>query len=742
MSREKELLVEERYLGETLGIIERKLKNEFGNVELKKERLITAKKEMYENTAHDATDFGQVTEIVQHLTDLRIQSYDYEATEKRVFKLQKLFNSPYFARVDFTEEGYEQESIYIGISNLTDEENYDIYVYDWRVPIASIFYRYELGEASYHAPSGTIKGNVTLKRQFGIKEGKLEYFFDSRVNVVDDILKKILSNNTSAKMKTIVESIQREQDIIIRDMENDLVMVQGVAGSGKTSVALHRVAFLLYQGLTEKLNKNNIIMISPNHLFAKYIANVLPELGEENITTLTFEDIFSVVFGNKHKIMNRNFFLEELMTTENPSKRNLLKQSLEFKLSKNFVAILEKFIRYYEHKLIDFTDVYFHGQCIANRHLLKMTLLNKQKRHIPVQKRLEQIETKLNNTIKELSKERLDVIEKFIYENTNHPFDSRTFARLILRKQKGALKRNIEKFTRINYFELYKKLFQDKNLFNNLSKEIELPSNIDEIIELTQENLSSNNLFYEDAMALICLKIKMTGENLGSEIKQLVVDEAQDYYPLHYEILKLLFNNSKYTIVGDINQTVEKKGDISIYNDIKTILNKPRSITVSMNKSFRCSYEINNFASKFLETRIMIESFDRHGNEPEIIRADNIYDLDDAIIRDVRENQQFGYSSIAILCKTMKEARLLYGRLKSKIDIVLINEKTADTAKGTIIVPIYMAKGLEFDAVLVYGTDAVNYNTTDDKNLLYIACTRALHSLSLYHTGEVSGYLK
>ncbi|MDS1028891.1 hypothetical protein RDV78_00055 [Bacillota bacterium LX-D] len=248
---EENLIIETNYLEQTLAVVKNKLEEEQHNIAEKKENLIASRRDMYENTAHFSNDFDKLTEMVQHLSPLEVQTYDYEATAKRIEKYKKLLNSPYFARIDFIEEGFDKESIYIGLGNLTDDKTYNTYVYDWRAPISSIFYRYELGEVSYQAPCGTVKGEVTLKRQYEIKNGKLQYFFDSSVSVMDDILKKVLSGHVSSKMKTIVETIQREQDIIIRDIENELVIVQGVAGSGKTSVALHRVAFLMYQGLTE-----------------------------------------------------------------------------------------------------------------------------------------------------------------------------------------------------------------------------------------------------------------------------------------------------------------------------------------------------------------------------------------------------------------------------------------------------------------------------------------------------------
>lgn len=738
---EKNLLIETNYLVQTLTVINNQLKEEQDKIAEKKGNLIAQRRDMYENTSHSSNDFDKLTEMVQYLSHLEIQTYEYEAAQKRIEKYKKLLNSPYFARIDFIEEGYDKESIYIGLGNFTDNKTYNTYIYDWRAPISSIFYRFELGEVSYKAPGGTIKGEVTLKRQYEIENGKLQYFFDSSVNVMDDILKKALSGNASLKMKTIVETIQREQDIIIRDIENELVIVQGAAGSGKTSVALHRVAFLMYRGLTGKLATNNIVLISPTFLFGQYISNVLPDLGEENIAALTFEDIFEDIFENSICVKNRNSFLEEIITTDNSEKKELLKSSMAFKLSKPFLVLLQRFIRYFEHQMIEFSDIDFNGECIASRHLLKMDLLKKQKSSIPVEKRLEQIETRIMNRLQELREDRLVKLENFIYQHTNHPFDAKAFSRLLAAKQSAALKKTIDKFTKIDYLSVYKKLFKDKTLFYRLSKGIALPSDIDQILDETNKNLNADKMRYEDAMVLMCLKIKMTGCNNFADIKQVVVDEAQDYYPVHFEILKMLFPNVKFTIVGDINQTIEKQVDLSIYEDMKAILNKRKTTTVFMMKSFRSSHEISTFSTKFIDSDIAIESFERHGSHPKIVYKSSINELDDSIIQDINEYQHWGYTSIAIVCKSMKQAKELYSRINSKIAVDLINDDTAVTMAGVLILPIYMAKGLEFDSVLVYGTDDQNYRNGDDKQLLYIACTRAMHSLSLYYTGNISKFL-
>ncbi len=736
---DEELKYENLYIEDTLSLIKKNLQQELTKVAKERKELIDKNKYMWENTVHFIDDVDRLSDINQNLSIIQIQASTYEKIEEKIFKYNKMLNKPYFARVDFTEQGGTEEKIYIGLFNLMDEDNYEPYVYDWRSPIASIFYRYELGFVVYEAPESEITGEVSLKRQYEIKDGKLKYFFDSGLNIIDDVLKSVLSKNTSSKMKTIVETIQREQDIAIRDIESELLIVQGVAGSGKTSIALHRVAFLMYQGLLTKLYANNIVIISPNELFGKYISEVLPELGEENISNITFENIFSELFNREICIKSKNETLEEIITCENKVEQKRIKSTMEFKCSKEFVTILNRLIDYFEHRLIEFRDVYYNGRYIAQRHLLKAFLL-KDSINIPIAKRLKIIEARILDEINPIRKKRLEKLQIFVSRYPEHQFEIKSLARLISIKESTKLLKEIRKFTEIDYMCLYKKLLKDKKLFYRLAAGLKLPSNIEEILD-DFNNISGEVLRYEDALGLLYLKAKLTGYGGYKDIKQVVVDEAQDYYPIHFEILKVLFRNSRYTILGDINQTIEKDADSSLYDDIKSILDKKRTATVTMTKSFRCSYEISSFSNNFLEGGSEIECFERHEEPPVIISKEGIEELDDSIIGIINDYKSSGYESIAIICKSRLQSNELYEKLRNRIEIISIDDNTKDTMSGVMIIPICMAKGLEFDAVIVYGTDNLNYKTKYDKKLLYIACTRALHKLALFYIGDRSSFL-
>ena len=584
-----------------------------------------------------------------------------------------------------------------------------MYVYDWRSPIASVFYRFMTGEAFYDAPCGRVTGELNLKRQYEIKNGKLEYFFDSDVQIVDEFLRQLLSQNTTAKMKAIVETIQHEQDVVIRDMENDLLMVQGVAGSGKTSIALHRAAYLMYQGLQTKLSANNIMIISPNSIFEQYISNVLPELGEDNVISSVFEDILSELL-NGRKIQSRNDFLENLIV--NSKYKEISRNSIEFKTSSFFREILDQFLIDIPRQWIEFEDVYYEGKCVVSGQILKDKILGRPETPLGI---------------------KLEQLEDYILEQIFGTGKGRGH-----KEEKNLIKQEIQKFIKIDIVELYKILFSNEAYFYSLLQNSNPSQNIKNIWKYTKENLEADSLYYDDAIAIAYLYLKIYGTNKYKNIKQVVIDEAQDYYPLQYEIFNLVFSNAKFTILGDMKQTLAKKEDISFYEQIQKILNKKKSSLIMLDKSFRCTNEILNFSLKFIEQSSQIKSFNRNGDSPKVYIADNSEIFIDEIVKEIKLCQEKGFQSICLICKTEKNSTYLFNKIKHKLDIQLIKNGSASDLQGVFILPVYMSKGLEFDTVLICDADSQNYHDEDDKNLLYVACTRALHKLSLFCENEVS----
>ncbi len=739
---EHEFEKEKEYFEKTIHLVKAQLTKRLENSEQSKGNLLFSRKEMWNEAAHSSDDFDSVMEISPYLEELNMRTASYLAANNEVQKLQKMQDSPYFARIDFTEEGEEEkEKIYIGQYSLTDDDTYDMLVFDWRSPIASIFYRFEIGDVQYEAPGGIICGSISLKRQYEIKHGIFEYFFDANVQIVDEFLRKLLSKNASSKMTTIVETIQKDQDMIIRNSKNDLLMVQGVAGSGKTSVALHRAAYLMYQGLSSKLSANNIVILSPSTLFAKYISNVLPELGEDNVETLGFEEICNAVCNKDFQMyQTRVQFFEILITCTMDTKKELMKSSMEFKASETFITMLKRLVSYYEQKLIPFSDVYYNNLQLLNRHLLKSEL-GKRDFRIPIAVKLKQIETMILQRVREESKSRLIRLERFMSKYPEHIYEAQAFARMLSIQENRRMLSQIHEFTEIPYAAVYFEMFHDKNLFYTLARGLHLPDNIEDIRRETEELLLLKKPKYEDALAITYLKIKMAGCNLYKDVKQVIIDEAQDYYPIHFEILNMLFPKAKYTVLGDVNQTIEKQTALAFYKDIEKILNKKSSALLMLSKSFRCTKEIIDYSQNFLEDWVNQECFSREGVPPEIVACATYGDLDEKLKNFITSMKQQKYKSICILCKSLQESTALYDRIKESTGAVLMDDMVFTELAGIFIAPIYMAKGLEFDVALIYDVNDMNYQSVEDKKLLYIASTRALHRLAFFYTGKQSRFL-
>ena len=715
-NNQTEKAFEEKRLAQKISLAEEQLKQAKEAADKKKSEIIEAKKDVRENTEHGITSlytsdgFEALVELSQYINPVTDKIIDYEEEEHKILLLEKMIKSPYFARIDFKfDDEDEFEKIYIGRSSLRKNSYQEMYVYDWRSPIASVFYRFMTGEAFYDAPCGRVTGELNLKRQYEIKNGILEYFFDSDVQIVDEFLRQLLSQNTTAKMKAIVETIQHEQDVVIRDMENDLLMVQGVAGSGKTSIALHRAAYLMYQGLQTKLSANNIMIISPNSIFEQYISNVLPELGEDNVISSVFEDILSELL-NGRKIQSRNDFLENLIV--NSKYKEISRNSIEFKTSSFFREILDQFLIDIPRQWIEFEDVYYEGKCVVSGQILKDKILGRPETPLGI---------------------KLEQLEDYILEQIFGTGKGRGH-----KEEKNLIKQEIQKFIKIDIVELYKILFSNEAYFYSLLQNSNPSQNIKNIWKYTKENLEADSLYYDDAIAIAYLYLKIYGTNKYKNIKQVVIDEAQDYYPLQYEIFNLLFSNAKFTILGDMKQTLAKKEDISFYEQIQKILNKKKSSLIMLDKSFRCTNEILNFSLKFIEQSSQIKSFNRNGDSPKVYIADNSEIFIDEIVKEIKLCQEKGFQSICLICKTEKNSTYLFNKIKHKLDIQLIKNGSVSDLQGVFILPVYMSKGLEFDTVLICDADSQNYHDEDDKDLLYVACTRALHKLSLFCENEVS----
>ncbi len=737
MSDYETLLQQEQlYLDKVIDFLNEQIALGGEAVDEQKRNLIALRKEMWAEGVPAADDYDRNIELTQYHTMERIETSQYEHKLGKLEKYKKVLEKPYFGRVDFTEEEESKETVYIGYQNIMNDENYDVMVYDWRAPIASMFYRNELGTASYEAPCGEIRGEISLKRQYEIEKGKLNYFFDCSLTITDDMLKEALGNNASTYMKNIVETIQKEQDMIIRNKGNDVLIVQGVAGSGKTSIAMHRIAFLLYERMAEGLTSENIMIISPNHLFGEYVSTVLPELGEDNVKYSTMEDFFEMHFRNTLRMRSRSSQLEYMITNRN---RKAIRNTIRFKGSSQFVEMLDRLIEIYEKELIKFKDVYYAGEVIADAKSLRKNFLDNPI-NMAVGRRLDRIQNMLEKKLRELEKAKRKELFKALKGEGGYDVDEKVNDQL--NSYRDETLGTIRSFTKINCFRLYEKLFKDEKLFRRVSEGLSLPKASESIRHFTAKSLKPDLVTYEDGMALLYLKLKLMNERLYPQIKQVLIDEAQDYYPLQYRVLAEIFKGAQYTVLGDIGQTIEKSETEDLYDEVIRCLEPKNALKLSLTKSYRSSYEISQFTSRLREGEVGAIAFERHDEVPIIAQHENETQELEWIVDQVKDYEAKGFETIAIICKSQKEVNHVYSKLSRKLDIHQLSPEEEGYQKGIHIMPIYMAKGLEYDAVIVYEVNEQHYNEPEDKQLLYIACTRALHRLSLCHTGEVTHFLE
>lgn len=607
-------------------------------------------------------------------------------------RLGKLLDIPYFGRIDFKENRNESSvlPIYIGIHTFYDSIQKKNLIYDWRAPISAMFYDHELGAATYSSPAGEIDGNVSLKRQYRIRKGKMEYMIESSVTVHDDVLQKELSSNANDKMKNIVTTIQREQNRIIRNEEAPVLIIQGVAGSGKTSIALHRIAYLLYAQKGEITSKD-ILIVSPNKVFADYISNVLPELGEESVPETSMEQLLSGVLNNKYKYLN--FFEQMTELLEKPTQDFI--HRIQYKASFDFISRLDKFIIYIENNYFKATDV-------------KLT------KHITIP--AEYIEEQFRRFNRYPMRKRFEAMTDYIIEmaSIHYNFTAST-------AEKNLLKKEIKNmFAGNNDLQVYKDFF-------------------DWIGEPTMLRIRRNRtLEYTDLAPLAYLHIALDGHCTQTRVKHLLIDEMQDYSPIQYKVIRKLYPCRK-TILGDASQSVNPYGSSTAEMIRKTFA---AGEVMKLCKSYRSTFEITSFAQK-IQPNPELESVKRHGVPPVILPFDHKEKEIEGIATLLSEFQKSAYTSLGIICKTESQAEEFTKKLKlHKINVSFLSSQSVAYSTGIIVTSAHMAKGLEFDEVIIPQVSDKNYHSPIDKNMLYVAITRAMHRLTLTYTEHISALIQ
>lgn len=597
-------------------------------------------------------------------------------------RLTKILAIPYFGRIDFLEkkENSKVMPIYIGIHTFYDPESRATLIHDWRAPVSSMFYDHELGEAGYRSPSGEIKGVISLKRQYRIRGGKMEFMIESALTVHDDILQKELSSNADDKMKNIVATIQRKQNRIIRNEDIRTLIIQGVAGSGKTSIALHRIAYLLYT-FRDSISSKDILIISPNKVFSDYISNVLPELGEETVPETSMEQILSGVLEHKYKYQTYFGLVNELL--EKPS--SSLIDRIAYKASFGFISELDKFILHIENTYFKAADVKLTKYITIPAPFIEEQYLRFNR--YPIRRRFDAMADYM-----------LDMLK------IQYAFTVTTAGRNLLKKEIRLM------FAGNNDIQVYKDFFKWTNNPGMFKMR------------------KGHTLEYSDLAPLAYLHLALEGNgNQPFRVKHLLIDEMQDYSPIQYKVIQKLFPCRK-TVLGDAGQSVNPYGSSTAETIQKSLT---ASEIMKLCKSYRSTFEITDFAQK-IHPNAELEPVARHGEKPQILQFGSAVEELSGIMGLISTYRKSGYKSLGIICKTEQQARKMADMLKSYAnDISFLSSQSSAFVQGIVITSAHMAKGLEFDEVIIPQTDERNYRSEIDKSMLYVAVTRAMHRLTL-----------
>lgn len=615
----------------------------------------------------------------------RMVSTGEEAVERRR-KIMKLLSSPYFGRIDFQPQGGAITPLYIGLATFTDDALRKNLIYDWRAPISSMFYDYELGEAEYQTPSGKVNGAISLKRQYKIRDGVMEFMIENGVSILDEVLQRELSKSADDRMKNIVATIQRDQNAVIRNETASVMIIQGVAGSGKTSIALHRIAFLLYR-FRETIKAKDILILSPNKVFSDYISNVLPELGEEHIPETGMEELANELLEKKHPF--QTFYQQVASLLEHPHPEYI--QRIEFKSSFELVRLLNKYFIHLENNSFTHTELKVAGVVVPFPFIVEKF---KAWQRMPMHKRIPEVVQEVIQYIRNEAKRKLSGGEKArVWEMVPRMFNIRSV------------------------YDVY------KNFYSWIGKP--------ELFRM----MPGAQLEFSDVFPLIYCKIRLEGVQAYDHIKHLLVDEMQDYTPVQYAVLSRVFKCKK-TILGDVNQPVNPYSASSA-EGISEVF--PQGDVVKLFRSYRSTWEIVQFSLRISPNPNLV-AMERHGEQPSVKGFSNLKEEMEAIRSLVSEFGESGNQSLGIICKTQRQANAVYEQIKTSNVHLLTPESTTFNA-GVIVTTVHLAKGLEFDEVIIPQVSAKNYHSEIDRRMLYIACTRAMHRLTLTYAEESSRFL-
>ena len=710
----KDLKDENIYLKKTLEKINELLSSFVSDSEVQNKDIIKHRKFLWDNR----NELDEI-EINENCSQVALNEKIHSQKNNKIRTLERQLNSPYFARLDFKEEGEDEaDSFYIGLSTIEDKDTFDIFVFDWRSPVSNMFYDFEVGPAYFDAPAIRVSGEIEFTRQYNIKNNEIVFMHNSNESLCDESLNSMLSGNATDKMKNIVASIQKEQNDVIRSDDSKFLFIQGAAGSGKTSIALHRSAYLLYKHRKE-LTADNILIFSPNEVFADYISDVLPDLGESNIQQTTFEIYAARFLPQNYIYENKNDHLDYIYSDNvNKEEFRLRAKAMEYKNTPEFMELLDKFVLDVPKLITTIKPIVIDGKEIIRKKAVERTFFERFK-DIPFFNRLDVIKNSLFSQLE----------TKYLNDKDNVYFDYVEDRKVFYDYCREEVSRQVDSMvSSFNNVYIYKQLW---NNIKNYSKD-----DLEDVKNITLKYLGESEVKYEDITPIVYIRAALEGFKTYDNIRHILIDEAQDYSPLFYEMIKKTFPNASITIMGDLNQRIDKHSNVKnrdgiteIFNDIKTVV---------LTKSYRSTYNITTFSKALLDNHEPIEAVSRYGDNPSVyITTDK---LEEKIYKVINDMKAKDYKSIAVICKNKKACEDLFDRLKElDSSINLITSDKCEFKTGVNVITSYLAKGLEFDGVII--ADGENYLEIEDKHLFYTACTRALHELHIFSNKPLDSIL-
>lgn len=767
---------EEKRLSEVLKLIRRRLDQQLAVLGERRGDVVGIRQEFWDDVRMnfaDATELGETwTSIMQQKEVLMERERSHRVAFEAAERLAKMHDNPYFARIDFAEAGGRPDKIYIGRASLTDDDGETFWIYDWRAPVASLFYDHEPGPASYQTPDGEISGELTLKRQFVIREGKLKHMFDTDETVGDEILQAVLSEKSDTVMKSIVATIQKAQNRIIRDEKHRLLVVQGAAGSGKTSAALQRVAYLLYR-YRGVLTPDQIVLFSPNPVFKGYVSRVLPDLGEANMRQMTFRELIEARLGRRFQVEDLFAQTEALHAAEQTAEGEARRQAVRYKGSEHFFATVERYFAHLETQGVKFRPLRFRGMTIVSAEEMQAHYYaipaaeGFGQRAAALRKwllaRLEEwAESQLDEPWAEEAAELADheeIQRAYVQIRRSGGFHEGAFndeERMAEMLRRNAVARSIEPLRKavkayrfLDAAGTYRELFRSRSLFAACAPDGKLPECWEWMAARAEVTLARKIVDHEDATPLLYMMDGLEGfRRVEPDVRHLFVDEAQDYTPFQAAYLRNRFPNAHMTVLGDFNQAIYAGSqDSGGFGGWTRLMKEEETAVWHLATSYRSTRQIVEFSKRILlpEEAEGIRSFQRDGEAPKLVPCRDGAELADRAAEDIRQLLQQGYVTIGVIAKTAREcgdaAALLKERLPDEWPVAHLSGESAVLPKGVAVMPSYLAKGIEFDAVIVWDASAACYGKDHDRKLLYTVCTRALHALHIYFRGEPSPHL-